>query len=90
MMEMSAITTTATAGDLRLGGGPGLLTEGRQGRMLEEISGMYSNIFGSKAGPHRDNHPVVFLPDGSKKGCAESGGMSAMGYLAFVVSGNFK
>ena len=88
MMEMSAITTTTTTGDLMLGGG--LLTDGRQGRMLEEISGMYSNIFGSKSGPHRDSHPVVFLPDGSKKGCVESGGMSAMGYLAFVVSGTFK
>ena len=87
-MEMSAITTATTNGDLMLGGG--LLTDGRQGRMLEEISGMYSNIFGSKSGPHRDSHPVVFLPDGSKKGCVESGGMSAMGYLAFVVSGTFK
>ena len=89
MLEMSAITTTTntTTGNLMLGGGPRLLTEGRRGRMLEEISGMYSNIFGSKSGPHRDNHPVVFLPDGSKKGCVESGGMSAMGYLAFVVSG---
>ena len=57
--------------------------------MLEEISGMYSTIFGSKSGPDRDKHPVVFLPDGSKKGCRESGGMSAMGYLAFVVSGTF-
>ena len=43
--------------------------------------------FRQQAGPHRENHPVVFLPDGSKKGCIESGGMSAMGYLAFVVSG---
>ena len=65
----------------------------RQGRMLEEISGMYSSVFGTKAGPalsflfqagpflfaccfisfflqagpDREKHPVVFLPDGSKK-----------------------
>ena len=84
-MMRSVITTTSTPADLVLSAG--LLTESRQGRVLEEISGMYSNIFGSKAGPHRENHPVVFLPDGSKKGCIESGGMSAMGYLAFVVSG---
>ena len=62
----------------------------REARMLEEISGMYSSIFGSQAAPHREKHPVVFLPDGSKKPCKESGGMSAMGYLGFVVSGNFK
>ena len=35
--------------------------------MLEEISGMYSSVFGTKAGPDREKHPVVFLPDGSKK-----------------------
>ena len=35
--------------------------------MLEEISGMYSSVFGTKAGPKREKHPVVFLPDGSKK-----------------------
>ena len=84
-MMRSVTTTTSTPADLVLSAG--LLTESRQGRVLEEISGMYSNIFGSKAGPDRENHPVVFLPDGSKKGCVESGGMSAMGYLAFVVSG---
>ena len=88
MRVMSLTSLTKISGDLTTAGG--LLTEGRQGRMLEEISGMYSNIFGSKSGPHRDNHPVVFLPDGSKKGCVESGGMSAMGYLAFVVSGKLK
>ena len=42
-------------------------TLNRQGRMLEEISGMYSSVFGTKAGPKREKHPVVFLPDGSKK-----------------------
>ena len=35
--------------------------------MLEDISGMYSSVFGTKAGPDREKHPVVFLPDGSKK-----------------------
>ena len=86
---MTSVTNISTAaGNLSLAAG--LLAEERQGRMLEEISGMYSNIFGSQSGPDRENHPVVFLPDGSKKGCVESGGMSAMGYLAFVVSGTFK
>merc|ERR1712156_338978 len=54
--------------------------------MLEEISGMYSSVFGTKAGPDREKHPVVFLPDGSKKACRPSGQMSSMGYLAFAVS----
>ena len=94
---MTSVTTISTAaGNLSLATGllaeerQGRMLEERQGRMLEEISGMYSNIFGSQSGPDRENHPVVFLPDGSKKGCVESGGMSAMGYLAFVVSGTFK
>ena len=34
----------------------------------------------------RQQHPVVFLPDGSSKPCRQSGQMSAMGYLAFVLS----
>ena len=85
---MSLTSLTNTTVDLTMAGD--LVSEGREGRMLEEISGMYSDIFGSQSGPHRDNHPVVFLPDGSKKGCVESGGMSAMGYLAFVVSGKLK
>ena len=28
-------------------------THTRQGRMLEDISGMYSSVFGTKAGPDR-------------------------------------
>ena len=38
-----------------------------QGRMLDDISGLYSSVFGTKAAPNREKHPVVFLPDGSKK-----------------------
>ena len=90
LMMTTLITSTISTPVDNLSLATGLVAEERQGRMLEEISGMYSNIFGSQSGPHRDNHPVVFLPDGSKKGCVESGGMSAMGYLAFVVSGTFK
>ena len=85
MQSNMSLTTLSTTGHTTM-----LAPDGREGRMLEDISGMYSSIFGSKSGPDRDKHPVVFLPDGSKKGCRESGGMSAMGYLAFVVSGNFK
>ena len=84
---MSLSTTTVHMGP---GGVVTTAREARQGRLLEEISAMYADIFGSESGPDREHHPVVFLPDGSKKGCKESGGMSAMGYLAFVVSGNFK
>ena len=57
----------------------------RQGKMLEDVAGMYSSVFGTKAGPDREKHPVVFLPDGSKKACKPSGQMSSMGYLSFVV-----
>ena len=78
-------------------------SEEREARMLDQISGMYSNIFGSNSGPTRcllykfirwllknivrEKHPVVFLPDGSSKPCKESGQMSSMGYLAFMLSG---
>ena len=58
----------------------------RQGKMLEDVASMYSSVFGTKAGPDREKHPVVFLPDGSKKACKPSGQMSSMGYLSFVVS----
>ena len=79
--------------------------QGREARMLDQISGMYSNIFGSNSSPTRyivlpfcytvliqhcnarKKHPVVFLPDGSSKPCKQSGQMSSMGYLAFMLSG---
>ncbi|XP_023321444.1 myb-like protein A [Eurytemora carolleeae] len=61
-------------------------TKTREGRMLDEISGMYSSLFGSKSSPDRQKHPVVFLPDGSSKPCKPSGQMSTFGYLSFILS----
>ena len=56
----------------------------RVAEMLDEISGVYSSLLGGADG--QANHPVVFLPSGNSKPCRQTGQMSSMAYLAFVIA----